>query len=242
MFPRVQRRMTAVGLGFDPWQQGFGQVALGCREDGKYAASVGGVVASIPRQVGKTYTVGGILIGLALEFPGFQAAWTSHHNRTTTKTFKSMRDIVKRPQIYSLLDHSSRSDGIRSSNGEQEIRFENGSIIMFGAREQGFGRGLDELDSEVFDEAQILTLRALEDMVPATNQARNPHGGLLFFLGTPPRPTDPGEAFTTKRDQALSGRKKNIVYIEISADPKSAIRRREAIPDHEPVVSTSDVA
>ncbi|WP_232491112.1 hypothetical protein [Mycobacterium dioxanotrophicus] len=80
---------------------------------------------------------------------------------------------------------------------------------------------MDELDSEVFDEAQILTLKALEDMVPATNQARNPHGGLLFFLGTPPRPSDPGEAFTAKREQALSGKSKNIFWFEFSADPDS---------------------
>lgn len=124
---------------------------------------------------------------------------------------------MRRKQIAPFL----APNGIRTTNGEQEIRFSNGSIMMFGAREQGFGRGLDELDSEVFDEAQILTLKALEDMVPATNQARNPHGGLLFFLGTPPRPTDPGEAFTAKREQALSGKSKNIFWFEFSADPDS---------------------
>lgn len=221
VFPQVERRLNEVGVTFDRWQQGFGTVALGCREDGKYAATVGGVVGSIPRQVGKTFTVGRIIIGLALEFPGLKAAWTSHHNRTTTNTFRAIQGVVKRKQIYPLLDHSPRSDGIRTANGEQEIRFKNGSMLIFGAREQGFGRGLDELDVEVFDEAQILSLKALEDMVPATNQARNPHGGLLFFLGTPPRPSDDGEAFTAKRKQALSGKSKNICYVEFSADPDS---------------------
>jgi hypothetical protein len=73
---------------------------------------------------------------------------------------------------------------------------------MFGAREQGFGRGFDEVDIEVFDEAQILTEKALEDMIAATNQSRHPHGALLFFMGTPPRPSDPGEAFGLKREGA----------------------------------------
>lgn len=221
VFPAVEKRLADAGVTFDRWQRGFGTVALGCRENGKYAATVGGNVASIPRQVGKTFTIGRILVGLALEFPGLKAVWTSHHNRTTTNTFRSIQGLVKRKGLYPLLDHSARSDGIRTTNGEQEIRFKNGSMMIFGAREQGFGRGFDELDVEVFDEAQILGIKALEDMVPAVNQARNPHGGLLFFLGTPPRPSDDGEAFTAKRQQALSGKSKNIFYCEFSADPDS---------------------
>lgn len=220
VYPRVKRRMSEVGVSFDPWQQGFGTVALGCRADGKYAATVGGVVASIPRQVGKTFSVGYLLTGLALEFPGMRIAWTSHHNTTTTNTFRSFQAMVKKPSIAPFLA-PDRSDGIRTANGQQEINFRNGSLMMFGAREHGFGRGLDEIDIEVFDEAQILSLKALENMVPATNQARNPHGGLIFFLGTPPRPTDPGEAFMAKREQAISGKSKNIVYVEFGADPNT---------------------
>ena len=104
-------------------------------------------------------------------------------------------------------------------NGEQEIRFKNGSIIMFGAREQGFGRGFDKVDAEIFDEAQILSEKALEDMVPAANQSTQEAGALLFFMGTPPRPTDPGEEFSNRRSKALSGKAKNIVYVEFAADP-----------------------
>lgn len=231
VFPRVKRRLSEVGVSFDLWQQGFGTVALGCGPDGKFAASVGGVAASIPRQVGKTFTVFNILVGLALEFPGLRVAWTSHHNRTTTNTFRACQGMVKRKAIA---PHLAAGGGIRTANGEQEIVFRNGSIIMFGAREHGFGRGLDEIDVEVFDEAQILTLKALEDMVPATNQARNPHGGLIFFLGTPPRPTDAGEAFTVKREQAISGKSKTIFYVEFGADPDSEPDDRSQWPKMNP--------
>ncbi|MCV7158029.1 terminase [Mycolicibacterium brisbanense] len=222
----MQARLLSVGIEFDPWQQGFGMVSLGLLapapgdEVGKYASSVGGNVASIPRQVGKTFTVGAIHVGLCLEFPGFRCAWTSHHNRTTTNTFRSIQGLVRRRAIQPFLA-PDRSNGIRTANGEQEIQFANGSVFMFGARSEGFGRGMDKIDSEVFDEAQILGLKALEDMVPAINQAQNPHGGLLWFTGTPPRPVDDGEAFTAKRDQALSGRSKKIFYVEFSADPDS---------------------
>lgn len=230
VFPRVYRRLRAVGVEFDAWQVGFGTAALGCRANGKYAATVGGVVASIPRQVGKTFTVGNLLVGLCLEFPGLRVVWTSHHNRTTTNTFRSIQGLVRNKRIYPLLDHTTRSDGIRAANGEQEIKFKNGSIIMFGAREQGFGRGIDEIDVEVFDEAQILGIKALEDMVPATNQAKHPHGGLIFFLGTPPRPTDDGEAFTAKRQKALDGKTKDQLYVEFSADPDTAPDDRSQWP------------
>jgi hypothetical protein len=214
VYPKIEKRLNEAGVYFDLWQQGWGKVALGCRADGKFAASIGGVVASVPRQVGKTFTIGHLLIGLALEYPGIRAIWTSHHNRTTTNTFRSFQAMVGRKSIAPLL----APNGIRTANGEQEIRFTNGSIIMFGAREYGFGRGLDRIDMIVLDEAQILSIKALEDMVPAMNQARNPHGGLLVFIGTPPREADPGEVFSEKRHQALSGKAKNQVYIEISAD------------------------
>lgn len=213
VYPRVRRRLADVGVLFDEWQQGYGQVTLGCRENGKYACSVGGSVASWPRQIGKTYTVGNLAIGLCLEFPGFRAIWTSHHNRTTTNTFRAMQSMVRLKKIW---PHVA---AIRTANGEQEIVFTNGSIIMFGAREQGFGRGMDKIDLLVFDEAQILGIKALEDMVPATNAARHPHGGLVIFIGTPPRPTDDGEAFAAKRSKALAGLTTDQVYCEISADP-----------------------
>lgn len=225
-FARVYRRLESVDVHFDPWQVGFGTVALGCRSDGKYAATVGGVVASIPRQVGKTFTIGNLLIGMALEFAGLRIIWTSHHNRTTTNTFRSMQGMVRKRKVAVHL----APNGVRTANGEQEIRFANGSIIMFGAREQGFGRGMDAIDVEVFDEAQILSIKALEDMVPATNQARSPHGALLFFIGTPPRPTDDGEAFAAKRLKALSGTASDMVYVEFSADPDADIDDRSQWP------------
>lgn len=212
VWPRVAAKCLELDVQFDGWQHGIGQIALGKRADGKYAATVGGVVLSIPRQVGKTFLVGMIIIALCLLFPGLTVLWSAHRTRTATKTFTSIKGLTSRKKIRpNMLEP-------RNTNGEQEIRFRNGSVIMFGAREQGFGRGFDEVDIEVFDEAQILTEKALEDMVAATNQSRQEAGALLFFMGTPPRPTDPGEEFSNRRKKALSGKTKNMVYVELSAD------------------------
>lgn len=220
-WPRVVAKCAEMGVSFDPWQHGIGSIALGKRKSGKYAATVGGVVMSIPRQVGKTFLVGMIMIALCVIFPGFTALWTAHRTRTASMTFASMQAMVKKKKIWPHID------AIRTSNGEQEIRFKNGSIIMFGAREQGFGRGFDKVDAEIFDEAQILSEKALEDMVPAANQSTQPAGALLFFMGTPPRPTDPGEEFSNRRSKALSGKAKNIVYVEFAADPQADPDDRE---------------
>jgi hypothetical protein len=202
-----------MGVEFDDWQHGVGAIGLGKRADGKYAATIGGIVLSIPRQVGKTFLVGMIVIALCVLHPGLTVLWTAHRTRTATKTFGTLKGMTSRKKIAPfMLDP-------RNTNGEQEIRFKNGSVVMFGARELGFGRGFDEVDIEVFDEGQILTEKALEDMVAATNQSRHEAGALLFFIGTPPRPGDPGEEFSNRRADALSGRSEDMVYVEFSADP-----------------------
>lgn len=219
-------RFDEWGDRFDAWQDGLGQLMLGLRDDGKYAATVGGEELSIPRQVAKTFLVGRISFGLATQFDDCTLLWTAHRTRTATQTFQKLAGFAQRKAVKRYLK-PDRSDGIRATNGEQEIRFRNGSRLLFGAREQGFGRGFDEVDVEVFDEAQILTEKALEDMVPATNQSRNPHGALLIFMGTPPRPVDPGEVFTARRRKALEGKPEgtvllergNALYVECSADP-----------------------
>lgn len=217
VWPRVVAQCAAMGVTFDSWQHGIGTIALGKLKNGKYASTVGGVVLSIPRQVGKTFLVGMMIIALCILFPRLTVLWTAHRTRTSTMTFKTMQGMVRKKKIRVHLA-VERNDGIRSTNGEQEIRFKNGSVIMFGAREAGFGRGFDSVDVEVFDEAQILTEKALEDMVPAANASKQASGALLFFMGTPPRPSDPGEEFTNRRTKALEGKSKNMVYVEFSAD------------------------
>lgn len=218
----IEDRIADFGDRLDPWQSGLGTVSFGLREDDLFAATVGGCTYSIPRQVAKTFMVGRSMIALCTLYENVTVLWTAHRTRTATRTFESLVGVVSRPAVAPYVK------SIRRANGEQEIRFTSGSVILFGAREQGFGRGFEEVDFEVFDEAQILTEAALEDMVPATNQSRFPHGPLLFFMGTPPRPKDPGEEFTARRKEALEAKAAHpgetvvkagdSLYVEMSAD------------------------
>lgn len=215
VWPRVEAKGKELGLGFDWWQKQLGTVCLGYDKNGQYIASIGGIGFSIPRQVGKTYFVLAMIVILCILFPGLQVVWTAHHLRTSTKTFTTLRGICRRSKV------APHIKSMRSANGEQQVEFANGSMIMFGARSQGFGRGFDEIDVEVFDEAQILDSKSLEDMIAATNQARHIHGALLFFMGTPPRPTDPSEAFSARRADALAGSAEDAIWLEIGAHPQS---------------------
>jgi hypothetical protein len=223
-WPAVEAKCREFGDEFDEWQRGAGRVILGKRADGLYAATVGGITLSIPRQVAKTFLVGRIIFALCVLFPGLRVLWTAHHTATLSNTFRSLSGFARRKKV------APHVANVRRGSGKEAIEFTNGSVIYFGARSQGFGRGFDEVDVEVFDEAQILDEKALEDMVAATNQTRHPHGALLFFMGTPPRPIDPGEAFKSRRKKALAVKKGlgdfmepvalgDAVYIECSADP-----------------------
>jgi hypothetical protein len=206
-WPSVRGTLATLGVGFDVWQQGLASAVLGKRKDGLYAADA--CVMSIPRQVGKTFLVGHIIFALAIIFPKMTAIWTAHRYTTASETFDVMRTMALRPEMGPHIDR------ITVGSGDQVIYFRNGSRILFGARERGFGRGFAQVDLVVFDEAQILGSNAMDDMVPATNQSRNP---LILMMGTPPKPTDPGDIFSTMRSEAISGESDGVLYVEFSAD------------------------
>lgn len=221
-WPAVEAKCLELGIRFRWWQKPIGQIILGKRADGKYASTIGGTGLSIPRQVGKTFLVGAIIFALCLLRPNLTVVWSAHRLRTAEETFKKMQALARRKRIAPFVLK------VTLGSGEECIEFRNGSRIMFGARAAGFGRGFDEVDVVVYDEAQILTDAALDDMIPATNQCRQDTGALMLFMGTPPKPDDPSEVFTGMREDALSGTDEDTGWIEFGADegyvppPKSA--------------------
>lgn len=234
-WPAVRDKAKTFGVTFDPWQDGAGRVILAKRADGSYACSIGGAVLSIPRQVGKTFLIGAIVFALCLLNPGVTVLWTAHRSRTAGETFSKMQAFARRKKVK---PHVLK---IVKGSGDEAVLFHNGSRILFGARERGFGRGFDDVDVIVFDEAQILTEAAIDDMVPAANAAANP---LLFFVGTPPTPSNPSEVFTGKRAAALAG-DEDTAYIEYSADrgadPNDRAQWRKANPSYPDRTSTASM-
>lgn len=208
----VEAKCRDLGIEFDEWQRGAGRLILSKTADGKYAATVGGVGMSLPRQVGKTYLIGAIAFALGILHPGLTVIWTAHHSRTAGETFLSMQGFARRKKIAPYVA------AVYKGSGDEEIRFRNGSRILFGARERGFGRGFAGVDVLVCDEAQILTDRALDNMLATMNTSAN---ALPLFMGTPPKPEDPSEAFQRMRLDATSGEADDLVWIECGADEKA---------------------
>lgn len=221
-WPAVRETCAKMGLSFDPWQDGLGRLILGKNSQGKYAADL--FAMSVPRQSGKTYLLGAMTFAMCVQ-ARTTVIWTAHRTRTAAETFKSMQGFAARSEI------SPHVKGIVRGAGNEAVEFVNGSRILFGARERGFGRGFAGIDVLIFDEAQILTESAMDDMVPATNAAPNP---LIVMAGTPPKPTDPGEVFTVLRQEALDGESSDIGWVEIAAEPGSDPLDRSQWPKMNP--------
>lgn len=211
-WPGVAAKCADLGISFRWWQEPIGRLILAKRADGTYASTVGGTGLSIPRQVGKTFLVAAIMFALCLLRPGYTVLWTAHRLKTADETFGKLQVFAKRRKIAPHVQQ------VYTGSGEQRIVFRNGSRILFGARERGFGRGFDEVDALVFDEAQHMTDSSLDDMVPATNQSRQPEGALMLFMGTPPRPQDPGEVFSRMRADVEAG-DEDTGWVEFGAEP-----------------------
>lgn len=171
---------------------------------------IGGIGMSLPRQVGKTYLIGAMAFALCINNPGLLVIWSAHHARTHGETFLSMQDFAARSKVKPYVDR------VYTGSGDEEIRFANGSRILFGARERGFGRGVPGVDMIVADEAQIMSDKALDAQLATMNTSQF---GLAIFVGTPPRPDDPSEAFTRMRTEAWNGTLQDAAWIEFGAEP-----------------------
>jgi len=104
---------------------------------------------------------------------------------------------------------------------------------LFGARERGFGRGIPGVDMLIFDEAQILSDKAMSNMLATMNTSRF---GLHLYVGTPPKPEDMSETFRRMREQAAAGTLVDGAWVEFGADkgadPKDRKQWAKANPSY----------
>ena len=198
-----------LGIEYDEWQNGIGKILLAKREDGSLAHTIGGLGLSICRQTGKSFMICGALFGLSVNHPGLLAIWTAHHSATSDEIFMSMAAFASRSKIAPFVKK------VYSGAGDEEIRFHNGSRIMFGARERGFGRGMSGVDVLVNDEGQIMSQKAMQNMLATMNTSKL---GLHIYAGTPPKPEDNCETWMTMHDEAWSDEAVDMAWIEMGAD------------------------
>ena len=208
-FPAVEATCHRIGIQFDDWQRELNRCILAKDSAGLYAADT--VVLSVCRQAGKTYDIGGLVFADSIIHPGTTTVWTAHRFKVARESFNELRAWAKSPPLAAHIDY----DQITTAAGNECIPFRNGSRVVFAARERGAIRGFTKVRRLILDEAQILSEMAMSDLVPTTNQAENPQ---IILMGTPPKPTDPGEVFTALRADALAGDTEGVLYVEFSAD------------------------
>lgn len=233
--PVRQTIISRLGADLDRWQDGIGGLLLAYRENGQLAHTIGGAGMSLPRQVGKTFTLTTLMTGLCIEYPGLLAIWTSHHVKTNTETFQSVQTYTRQDRVAPFIQR------VLLGSGDEAVEFTNGSRILFGARERGFGRGIPGVDVLVSDEAQILSQRAMQDMLATMNTSRL---GLHIYCGTPPKPGDNAEMFSVMRQEAIAQESTDLVWIECSADEDGDMddlsqwmKANPSCPKRTPVVS-----
>ena len=217
--PAVEATCARLGLGFDPWQSELCRAVHAKDSSGAYAADT--VMMSIPRQVGKTYLVSAMVFADAIINPGSLTVWTAHHFKVTRETFNALRGIAE----SELLRPHVNPDEIYTAAGNEQIKFRNGSRILFMARENNALRGFAKIRRLILDEGQILSERAMADIVPTMNQSDNPQA---ILMGTPPKPNDPSEVFSSLRSDALGGTSEGLLYVEFSADRAADLDDRAA--------------
>lgn len=209
-FPATEKTCDEIGIRFDDWQRDLNRCLLAKDQHGDYAADT--AVLSIARQVGKTFDVGAVVFADSIIVPGTTTIWTAHRFKVSRESFNELRALARSPLLAPHIEY----DDITTAAGNECIPFRNGSRIVFAARERGAIRGFTKVRRLVLDEAQILTAASLADLAPTMNQAVNPQ---IILMGTPPKPSDPSEVFTSIRAEALEGKSTGVLYVELSAEP-----------------------
>ncbi len=93
------------------------------------------------------------MFALCIKYPGLRCIWTAHLFKTARETFESTQSTAELPGVKPYIANIYRGAG------DEKIVFENGSKIMFGARERGFGRGFPNIGVLIFDVAAALTTK-----------------------------------------------------------------------------------
>lgn len=172
---------------------------------------------SVPRQNGKNAVIEAYELYL-LAVCGMHVLHTAHRVKTAKKSFQRLVKYFKddrHPELKSMVEK------IRYTNGEEAIYLANGGSIEFSARSNSGGRGYDDIQAVVFDEAQELTDPQLSAIM-YTLSASSTGERQMIFTGTPPDPTCPGTVFRKTRASATAGDARKTCWIEwgIEEPPK----------------------
>jgi phage terminase large subunit-like protein len=173
--PQIVAVAKMAGIELDEAQQLVAGTTAGVGADGTWSAFE--AVVFSPRQNLKTeFALARILAGLFVFGDGL-IVYSAHQVKTTTKTFKRLRQAIER---------NSRLGGriARTSNriGAETIELATGQAVEMVARSTSSGRGFTG-DTIILDEAHELDADALAAMLPMLSTVANPQVLYLLSMG-----------------------------------------------------------
>ena len=198
----------AFGIRPMPWQREQVLLALSVDEDGHWLHP--DVVLICPRQNGKSLILEIIVLYRMFKL-NHQIVFTAHQ----WKTAKSIRNrlwkrIKSRPWAARRLVRNT------ASAGEAEMEVESGGKVQFSTRSNDFGRGFDEIDLLILDEAYNLDSGELDAVAPIQLAAADPQ---TYYTSSAVNEVKhaKGEELSKVRASALAGETEGMLFAEFMA-------------------------
>lgn len=216
--PDASALIAKMGMKPFPWQDGV--LDAWCARDSSDGPAYVTCGLSVPRQNGKNAILEAFEF-YQLTVCGAHILHTAHRVKTAKKSFQR---LVKYFTDRRHRDVCALVRNIRYTNGEEGIYLTNGGSVEFSARSRAGGRGFDDIQAVVFDEAQDLTDDQLSAVMYTLAASASGYRQMIF-TGTPPDPSSPGEVFGRNREAAMRATSKRTCWFEWGVerlpDPKS---------------------
>jgi len=212
------------GLILDDWQDWTLKKSMGTREDGRWSAFEVGLMVS--RQNGKNQIlVARQLAGLFLLGEEL-LIHTAHEFKAANEHFRKMRELV---ESQNWLISKIRTNGIRTSHGDEAIELRPTPTLIFGARgvqvrksvaprlrflarSRGSGRSFT-CNCLFYDEAMILSDEEVGASLPTLSAVANPQVWYTASAGY-----QDSTQLSRVRNRGIAGTDDSLVWLEWSID------------------------
>lgn len=204
--PEAVELAASAGLVLDPWQAQVLDVALGEREDRRWAAREVGLV--VPRQNGKGSILEALIVASLLLFDERLILYSAHEFKTAQETYLRVKSLIEASD-----DFMDRGPKFYNAHGSEGVEFRDGQRLRFVARSKGSGRGFSP-QRIILDEALNLSPRAVAALLFSMSAQDNPQ---VWYTSSHPEDTAEGQVLRRLMRRGREGAE-SLAYLEYCAD------------------------
>lgn len=206
--PEAVALAASAGLHLDGWQARVLDVALGEREDGKWASRE--VALVVPRQNGKGSVLEALIVAALFLFDEHLILYSAHEFKTAQETYLRVKALIE-----SSDDLMRRVLKFHNAHGAEGVELRNGNRLRFVARTKGSGRGFSP-SRVILDEALNLSKRSVSALLFSMSAQPNPQ---LWYASSHPENDAPeGDVLREVMRRGRAGDDSSLAYLEWCAD------------------------